>query len=327
MKKLLSSIFILALGTLASQVNLTANLKACLPFNGNANDISGSANNGTVNGATLTSDRFGNPNSAYSFNTNKNITISSLGALASTNELTISMWAKATNNTSNCLFSLAPDQYTDRCVGCAAYANGGSTMMLFDYGDLFSGGRTSATGIPLDLSNWHHYVYVTSQSGNIKQMYRDGSIVSNAAYGLSCTNKSVPFQIGAGFDQGAGSLWFNGYIDDVCIYNRALTAAEVSALYAGTGACFNVGIEELKNIESFVIYPTVSQLGIYTIQSNKLNSESVIEIYSVEGKLIKSYTDISGGNFQINISDTEAGIYFVKLNDKEGSHTQKIVKN
>jgi len=37
------------------------------PFNGNANDASGNGNNGTVNGATLTTDRFGNPNSAYSF--------------------------------------------------------------------------------------------------------------------------------------------------------------------------------------------------------------------------------------------------------------------
>ena len=38
------------------------------PFNGNANDASGNGNNGVVNGATLTADRFGNPNSAYLFN-------------------------------------------------------------------------------------------------------------------------------------------------------------------------------------------------------------------------------------------------------------------
>jgi len=42
-------------------------LVAYYPFNGNANDESGNGNNGTVNGATLTSDRFGNANSAYSF--------------------------------------------------------------------------------------------------------------------------------------------------------------------------------------------------------------------------------------------------------------------
>ena len=37
------------------------------PFNGNANDVSGNAKNGTVTGATLTSDRFGSTNSAYNF--------------------------------------------------------------------------------------------------------------------------------------------------------------------------------------------------------------------------------------------------------------------
>ena len=45
------------------------------PFNGNANDESGNGNNGTVNGATLTSDRFGNANGAYSFNGSSEIDI------------------------------------------------------------------------------------------------------------------------------------------------------------------------------------------------------------------------------------------------------------
>ena len=43
------------------------NLIAFFPFNGNANDESGNGNNGTVNGASLTTDRFGNSNSAYYF--------------------------------------------------------------------------------------------------------------------------------------------------------------------------------------------------------------------------------------------------------------------
>ena len=45
----------------------TDSLVAYYPFNGNANDESGNGNDGVVNGATLTTDRFGNVNSAYSF--------------------------------------------------------------------------------------------------------------------------------------------------------------------------------------------------------------------------------------------------------------------
>jgi hypothetical protein len=47
--------------------DLKDGLVAHYPFNGNANDESGNGNNGTVNGATLTTDRFGNMNKAYSF--------------------------------------------------------------------------------------------------------------------------------------------------------------------------------------------------------------------------------------------------------------------
>jgi hypothetical protein len=45
----------------------TSGLVGWWPFNGNANDESGNGNNGTVNGATLTSDRNGNANKAYNF--------------------------------------------------------------------------------------------------------------------------------------------------------------------------------------------------------------------------------------------------------------------
>ena len=55
-----------------STQSINSNLIACYPFNGNTNDETGNGNNGTNNGATLTSDRFGNVNSAYLFNGTSN---------------------------------------------------------------------------------------------------------------------------------------------------------------------------------------------------------------------------------------------------------------
>ena len=52
-------------GTCYSGIN--DGLAAYYPFNGNANDESGNGSNGTVYGATLVADRFGNPDSAYQF--------------------------------------------------------------------------------------------------------------------------------------------------------------------------------------------------------------------------------------------------------------------
>ncbi|MDP1746882.1 MAG: hypothetical protein Q8L90_15005, partial [Bacteroidota bacterium] len=51
-----------------ANAQLTDSLVACYDFSGNANDGTGNGYNGTVVNATLTADRFGNPNSAYNFN-------------------------------------------------------------------------------------------------------------------------------------------------------------------------------------------------------------------------------------------------------------------
>ena len=61
------------------------------PFNGNSNDVSGNAHNGTSNGSTLTTDRFGTSNSAYSFNgANNYISIPNTSSLSGFSDITIS---------------------------------------------------------------------------------------------------------------------------------------------------------------------------------------------------------------------------------------------
>lgn len=304
--------------------DLTSNLKVCMPFNGNASDVSGSGNNGTVSGATLTTDRFGNNSSAYQFNGTSNfISIANFTNIAPTNELTISMWAKADGTSTNCLFMLSPDAPSDRCVGCAQYAG----TMIWDYGDIGTGGRTMIS-ITSDAVNWHHYVYIVSQSGNKKQMYMDGVLKSNDPYALTCNNKNHPFYIGAGNDGGTpiGNIRFHGKIDDICIYNRALNSNEVSALYNGTSVCFTVGMDELSNISSGMFYPTVSENGTYTY-SGELNKLISVEIFTIDGKSIKSFSklDISESQGKFNLNILSNGIYFVKLIKAEGTFTQKII--
>lgn len=67
--------------TCICQASLTDGLVAYYPFNGNANDESGKGYNGKVNGATLTADRFGNANSAYSFDGNSDIDLTGTNSL------------------------------------------------------------------------------------------------------------------------------------------------------------------------------------------------------------------------------------------------------
>ncbi len=92
MKKTLLILVVFTLGTTAfSQIPnyVPSNgLVGWWPFNGNANDESGNGNNGTVNGATLTADRFGNANQAYGFDLNQSITSS----IQNSSSYSISIW-------------------------------------------------------------------------------------------------------------------------------------------------------------------------------------------------------------------------------------------
>ena len=89
-------------GMLFSQVPSsvpTNGLSGYWSFNGNANDNSGNGNNGVVNGATLTTDRFGNANSAYNFvkANNNYITMNNTIGNFGTSDFTISVWFLSTD--------------------------------------------------------------------------------------------------------------------------------------------------------------------------------------------------------------------------------------
>ena len=88
MKKTLTTLAIALTMNAFAQIPTTG-MVGYWPFTGNASDLSGNNNNGTVNGATLSTDRFGNPNSAYSFNgTSNNINLN----MPLPNVFSVSMW-------------------------------------------------------------------------------------------------------------------------------------------------------------------------------------------------------------------------------------------
>lgn len=100
-----------ALAALASNASaqswLTNGLVAYYPFNANANDESGNGFNGTVNGATLTTDRFGRTQSCYSFNGTDNYIRLPLntGNLNGSTQVTISAWINPNQIKTGSIFS------------------------------------------------------------------------------------------------------------------------------------------------------------------------------------------------------------------------------
>ncbi len=78
-----------------TSIHQSGDLVAYYPFNGNANDESGFNNHGTVNGAALVADRFGNQNSAYQFDGNNDyINVPNSESLNFENSITVNFWIK-----------------------------------------------------------------------------------------------------------------------------------------------------------------------------------------------------------------------------------------
>ncbi|KJU84815.1 LamG domain protein jellyroll fold domain protein, partial [Candidatus Magnetobacterium bavaricum] len=210
---------------------LTDGLVAYYPFNGNANDESGSGNgnNGVVHGATLTTDRFGNANKAYSFN-NSYIEIADSNSLdIGTNSYTTVAWIKTNDvSTQGRIFSkgasgceigymMRLDATTHSITIENSNTKGGCYIVL-----------TSSTLI--DDNKWHFVVAVVERSSGAK-IYIDGKIDASTnkdTSGLSVAN-GLNAKIGMSYINPMEP--FNGSIDDVRIYNRALSDAEVQQLY------------------------------------------------------------------------------------------------
>lgn len=130
------------------------------PFNGNANDESVNANSGTVNGATLTTDRFGNGNSAYYFNGGNWIEISSngLNGIYNNDSRSISFWAyiEDTSSTQRNLIS-----YGGPCLGQYGNSFRITSIGCNSFNLNFDGSNYQKHINNVHPSNqWNHYVHI-----------------------------------------------------------------------------------------------------------------------------------------------------------------------
>jgi hypothetical protein len=221
------------------------------PFNGNANDESGNGNDGTVNGATLTEDRFGISNSSYSFDGISNfIQTADSPSLSFIEDFTISAWIKQSTTTTNYNTIL-----NKRLGGNWSY-NLSISNILGGSGEeinkLISGRRNNDgaqteyrfSNTPTSFDAWQHMLVVVKN--DTLKFYLDGADAGyingyNGAGGyvpfgnsFSIPMINQPVGITIGDCNCGGSEHMNGLIDDVALYNRALNEQEIQNLYTGT---------------------------------------------------------------------------------------------
>jgi hypothetical protein len=198
------------------------------PFNGNANDESGKGNNGKVTGAKLTTDRNGNSNQCYSFDgVGDYIDCGSSKSLNPTGNFTVSMWINANN--------FAPEH------GLISNYNNGGGIDLITSADntippldkirwMDQGGFLFSTSIT--SNKWIQLVAVFDANKKEKAIYLDGKLFATGTSTLS-TIKSSDINMFIGSHQAAiVNYWsWDGKIDDVCMWNRALNSNEIVNIY------------------------------------------------------------------------------------------------
>jgi len=218
--------------------NVTAGLVANYSFDGSlTNDASGTGHTGiAVGGVTLTSDRFGNANSAlHCDGTSGYIRVPT--QLTSGNPFTWSVWFRPGSTATNLIGDLlneggnpgqgqvspgiwinfiSPPTYHPGTIDFYWYGFGNGTHLL------------SQTRPQWDTNAWYHVAITSDPSGN-RCLYING-VCEGTDSGQQFGQGNLNFYIGA--TASYSQDYFLGDIDDVRVYNRGLSAQEIQQLYA-----------------------------------------------------------------------------------------------
>ena len=236
----------------STSLDLNNGLVAYYPFNGNADDASGDGYDAVVSGATLAANRFGDSSEAYEFN---GLTaylryedILDEIFCAPVAKFSVCGWAKVRSTGSsyygggfiigkNAGGTVGPYQWS------VSYVDGQVVAQVFF--DTAAANYVTLTS-PMATNRWFHFVLVFDGSLAPSQrlaLYVDGQSFNDSplrvvgAVGVTTVNSQQHLAIGATHYANTPQSpedFFNGFIDDIRIYDRPLSQAEVQALYLET---------------------------------------------------------------------------------------------
>jgi hypothetical protein len=285
------------------------------PFNGNANDESGNGNNGSVMEATLTADRFGNANSSYSFDgVNDNISVPHNDILDFDFGFSASLWIW--------IEQLGPNNQwiIDKCYDPSAYhwglgmdANGQlSTIFLTSNGTIQTNGNSNHY---FDVQQW---IFLTmTYDGDIVKIYDGHNMIWSELGTGDMIDNNLPLKFGnfPHDNMPPYGYHFNGKVDDIAIYNRALTPQEISALYTATSSNNNEASNTTANVPGAISYQAVArdtqgapladtnvQVQFTLIADSLSGAEEYVETHTLTTNSLGLFTTAFGGGTPVSNS-------------------------
>ena len=302
-------------------------LVADYPFNGNANDVSGNNNNGTVHNATLTNDRFGKANSAYYFNgTNSFIQVPSTSSLNFQKSITINFWMKVSslpnreqyvishgNYDNRWKISIIPERFLRWTIKTNSSKNNGII-------DLDTETKIKADSL---------YNVTVEYNGSDYEIYLNGHLDSFSSWSGDILTTTIPLTIGQMLPTD-NNYNFNGVLDDIKIYNFALSLQKIKDLYnitTGINDKYNSAIPD-KDI-LFQNYPNPFNPATQITFTLHRGSFVTLSVYNSLGQkvsdLINKYMDGGEHSINWNAGNLASGIYFYTLRTKAQTLFRKMI--
>ena len=246
-------------------------LVAYYPFNGNANDESDNGNDGTVTEAALTTDRFDNENSAYYFDgVNDYIEVNDASTLDFGNgDFTVACWFKTSSEQYLIQKGGTGGESISWALGIEPGQNSDYIFFSGDWINLTPTTKGTHGSTAVTDNSWHFAIGM--KSGTQLKVYVDGVLEGTNDLGIQTSaDTDYPMEFGTRTDF-ASYTFFKGIMDDIRIYNRALTETEILKLY-------HEGGWETNN-EISILSPNGGEVwGMGTQQYVKWSSTNIINV-------------------------------------------------
>ena len=302
--------------TIKSQIPLD-HLQLNFPFNNNVFDVSGNNLNGVLSGATITTDRFDNPNKAYYFNgSDAYIQVPNSPIIKPEFPFSISLWLKIDSFSSVSTLVYASDEteniYSGFWIG---YLPSGEVSA--GYGDGLGQGAghrvTKHSEFLLNTTDWHNIIVSFNDLNDI-DVYIDCTKYTGHYSGSASnmTNLGSDGVVGRDLGHHANS-YHHGKIDDIRIYDKSLTDVEIDQLCNEPNSV--LAINEFNDEILLNVYPNPATAEI----NIKINSFSnlLIKAYNSMGQLILK-KELNDQITTIKTNDWATGLYFLQIIDQNG---------
>jgi pectate lyase len=198
--------------------------------------------------------------------------------------------------------------------------------LRFEIDDNITMSRVEAEGEEFFIKgDWVHLVAARDTKSGTINLYADGILVSSAEDNTTDISQDEDLYFGYNIDN---DMYLKGVLDDVRLYNYALSDNEIDSLYKlGIPTKDIPFYNDNKNLS---IYPNPAGSILYLKYKLKDDNDFIVNIYSLSGQVIRSIQNnnrSASGVMEIVVNDLVPGIYFIQFINNTNIITEKICIN